>query len=69
MKPIKTLKKILEINEGIEIFYSYYDPENIEEFKNKKLLALAGIGNPDNFFNLLIKNNLYIAKKSISRSL
>ena len=58
-------KKILEINEGIEIFYSYYEPENIEEFKNKKLLAVAGIGNPDNFFNLLIKNDLNIAKKKV----
>ena len=43
-------KKILEINKNIEIYYSYYEPENINEFKNRKVLALAGIANPDNFY-------------------
>ena len=38
---------------------------NINEFKNKKLLALAGIGNPENFFQLLEKNNLNIQEKLI----
>ena len=35
----------------------------MHQFKNQKLLAFAGIGNPVNFFNLLKKNNLQIKKK------
>ena len=58
-------KKLFKINENLEIFYSYYKPLNIEEFKNKKLLALAGIANPENFFILLEKNNLEIKEKLI----
>ena len=58
-------QKILKINKNLEIFYSYYKPLNINEFKNKKLLALAGIGNPENFFQLLEKNNLNIQEKLI----
>ena len=58
-------KKILNINEKLEIFYSSYKPINLEKFENKKLLAIAGIGNPENFFHLLEKNNLKIYKKII----
>ncbi len=58
-------KKILSINKDIEIFYSSYKPTNIEEFKNKKLFAIAGIGNPENFFQLIEKYNLKIYKKKI----
>ncbi len=58
-------KKILDINKKIEIFYSYYKPTNIDEFKNKNLFAIAGIGNPENFFNLIIDNKLEIKKKLI----
>ena len=57
--------KILEINKNIEIFYSYYKPENIDQFKNKELLAIAGIGNPENFFRLIKESNLNIKKKLI----
>ena len=49
----------------MEIFYSSYKPTNIKQFKNKKLLAVAGIGNPENFFKLLKKNNLNVKKKII----
>ena len=58
-------QKILNINKDLEIFYSNYKPTNIDQFKNKKLLALAGIGNPDNFFQLMKKNNLDIKEKLI----
>ena len=57
--------KILRINNDLEFFYSRYKPANAEEFIGKKLLAIAGIGNPDNFFKLLIKNNLNIEKKIV----
>tara|TARA_X000000950_G_scaffold69947_1_gene86679 strand:+ start:211 stop:1152 length:942 start_codon:yes stop_codon:yes gene_type:complete len=63
---VKTFeKKILNINPNLEIFYSFYKPINIEKFKNKRLLAIAGIGNPKNFFQLVEKNNLKIVKKII----
>ena len=40
-------------------------PVNIKQFKNKKLNAFAGIGNPNNFFNLLSNMNLNSAKKNL----
>ncbi len=57
--------KIFEINKNLKIFYSKYIPENLDAFKDKKLFALAAIGNPENFFNLIIENNLEIFKKKI----
>jgi len=58
-------KKILNINEELNIFYSNYKPTNLHEFKNKKLLAIAGIGNPENFFQLIKENNLNIQNQLI----
>ena len=58
-------KKILKINKKLEIFYSSYRAVNIDKFRNKKFLAVAGIGNPENFFKLLESNNLKIEKKLI----
>ena len=58
-------KKILNINDNLEIFYSSYVPKNLNQFRNKKLLAISGIGNPENFFQLIKKNNLKIEKKLI----
>ena len=56
-------KDILEISKNIKIFYSKYLPKNIEQFKNKKLFAFAGIGNPENFFELLSSYKLDVKKK------
>ena len=64
-KDIDFEKKILNVNKNLEFFYSYFKPTNIERFKNKRLLALAGIGNPENFFKLLQENDLNIEKKLI----
>ena len=58
-------EKILNINNKLKIFYSNYKPQNIEKFKNKKLFAIAGIGNPENFFQLIEDNDLSIKKKFI----
>tara|TARA_Y100000590_G_scaffold56397_1_gene59146 strand:- start:22 stop:951 length:930 start_codon:yes stop_codon:yes gene_type:complete len=52
--------RIFSENEKIKIFYSNYKPQNISEFKNKKVIAFAGIGNPENFFDLLIENKLNV---------
>ena len=49
--------KILKINDQLEIFYSKYVPIDIEKFKNKKVIAFAGIGNPENFLIYLKKMN------------
>ena len=56
-------KKILNISNKVKIFYSKYLATNIEDFKNKKLFAFAGIGNPNNFFKLLNENNLDVRKQ------
>ncbi len=56
-------KKIYNISKEIKIYYSRYIPMNINEFKNKKLFAFAGIGNPKNFFKLLVDNNLDVKSK------
>ena len=62
---IKFEDKIFKINKNLEFFYSTYRPINLAEFKNKRLLAIAGIGNPENFFNLIENNNLKIDQKII----
>ncbi len=56
-------KEIKYISKDICIFYSKYKPSNLDQFKKLNLLAFAGIGNPDNFFDLLENNNLKIIKK------
>jgi len=62
-KNLNIEKKILEKNSYIKIFYSKYIPENINNFKNKKILCFAGIGNPENFFYTLIEHNINIIDK------
>jgi tetraacyldisaccharide 4'-kinase len=60
---IKIENQILKNNKNIKIFYTSYVPINIEDFKNKKIIAFAGIGNPNNFFDLLKENNLNILEQ------
>ena len=50
--------KIFSKNKKTKIFYTQYKPQNINEFKNNKIIAFAGIGNPENFFDLLKDNKL-----------
>ena len=64
-KVVEFEEEILRINSNLKIYYSEYKPTNIDEFKNKELLAVAGIGNPHNFFNLLSNNGLNIKKKLV----
>lgn len=58
-------KKILKIKKDLKIYYSNYKPLNIQEFKNKKLLVISGIGNPENFFKILKDNQMNIQKKMV----
>ena len=62
-KNIDFENKIKTVSKNIKIFYSSYNPTNIEEFKNKKILAFAGIGNPENFFKLLREYNINLKKQ------
>ena len=55
-------KKIYSINPNINIFYFNFKLEKIFKIKNKKIIPFAGIGNPENFFNLLKKEKLNIVK-------
>ena len=64
-KSLEFEQKILQYNKNLNIFYSNYYPVNSNEFKKKKLLAVAGIANPKNFFDLLLKEGLEIKKKMI----
>ncbi len=52
--------KIKSVNSEVSIFYSKYKIKNLNKFQNKKVVAFAGIGNPQNFFDLLIDNNINI---------
>ena len=54
--------KIFSKNKKTKIFYTQYKPQNINEFKNNKIIAFAGIGNPENFFDLLKGNKLNIVE-------
>ena len=57
-KNIKIENQIYKKNRNVKIFYSKYKPVNIDRFKDKKICAFAGIGNPSNFFDLLRENKL-----------
>ena len=56
-------EKILKIKKNINIFYANYVPENLNHFTKKKLLAVAGIGEPENFFKLLRKYDIKAEKE------
>ena len=60
---LKIENQILKNNKNIKIFYTKYIPTNVEDFKNKKIISFAGIGNPNNFFDLLKENNLNIIEQ------
>ena len=62
-KNIKIENKIYSKNKLIKIFYIKYKPLYIDNFKHKKVIAFAGIGNPINFFDLLKENNIDILEK------
>ena len=55
--------KILNKNKEIKIFYMKHKAQNSDEFKNKKVIAFAGIGNPENFFNLLKDNKINVTEE------
>ena len=62
-KDIQIEEKIYKKNTNIQIYYSNFKLININKFKDKKIVAFAGIGNPSNFFDLLKENNLNVLNK------
>ena len=62
-KDTKIENQIYKVNKSAKIFYSEYKALDIDRFKEKKICAFAGIGNPSNFFELLKENNLNLVNK------
>ncbi len=61
-KNLEFENKIKSINSKAKIFYSKYKIKNSNKFKNKEIIAFAGIGNPQNFFDLLRENNINVIR-------
>jgi tetraacyldisaccharide 4'-kinase len=55
--------KILFYNKKVKIYYIKYKLKDVDKIKNKKVIAFAGIGNPENFFDLLKDNNIKIEEE------
>ena len=53
-------KTINKFNPEIKVFYTQYKLTNLDDMINRKVIAFAGIGNPENFFDLLKNNNIEI---------
>ncbi len=62
-KDNKIENQIYKINKSAKIFHSRYKALDVDRFKEKKICAFAGIGNPSNFFELLKENNLNLVNK------
>ena len=62
-KNIAFEKKLRSMSNNIRIYRSNYEIKNIQKYKSKKILAFAGIGNPESFFNLLQGYGLNVKDK------
>ncbi len=62
-KNIEFELKLKKYNNELKFFYFNYNLKKFEEFKNRKLIAFAGIGNSINFFNTLKDNRLNVIKE------
>ena len=55
--------RLKKYNPKLKFLYYNYFTKSLENFKNKKLIAFAGIGNPRNFFDFLKIHHLNIVKE------
>ena len=62
-KDLNFENKLKKSNSDLKFFYFKYFFEKIDQFKNKKLIAFAGIGNPDNFFSLMKEHHLNVVEE------
>jgi len=65
INPAKNIEKIIyNINPKIKIFYTSYEAINLENFnREKEYLIFSGIGEPQDFKEILIENNFKISKE------
>ena len=56
-------ERLKKYNRNIKFYYFNYYLKNFDDFKNKKLISFAGIGNPSNFFDLLKANRLNVVQE------
>ena len=59
----KKENQLLNYNKKLKFFYFNYNIEIDNSFRGKKVIAFAGIGNPESFFELLTEKNLNVVKK------
>ena len=62
-KNLEFEEKLKKNTRNLSFYYFNYYSKNSEEFKNKKLIAFAGIGNASNFFRLLKSERLNVVKE------
>ena len=62
-KDQKKERQLLNYNKKLQFFYFDYNIEIDNSIRKKKFIAFAGIGNPESFFELLIRKNLNVIKK------
>ena len=62
-KNLEFEEKCRKFNKNLNFFYFKYLLKNLNNFKNKKLIPFAGIGNPSNFFDILKSNRLNIVSE------
>ena len=62
-KNIEFELKLKKYNSNLKFFYFSYNLKKFDEFKNRKLIAFAGIGNSINFFNTLKNNRLNVIRE------
>ena len=62
-KDQKKERQLLNYNKKLQFFYFDYNIEIDNSIREKKFITFAGIGNPESFFELLIRKNLNVIKK------
>ena len=65
-KASKISKYIKKLNKDIKVFNTNFNVVNLKKFKkNNKYIIFSGIGNPNSFKKILLKNKLNIIKEII----